>query len=655
MFKLPGNLSLEKADQSDKKFRIKGIMSAPIVDAENEVLTSASYPSIIDKVKTRANIGDFIPVVIEHRRSESLPVGYIEDAYEQEGKLGFTAVIANGGPGSLPDTVQQLISQNVLRHVSIGGDINQNNEKAAQMVYDSNKKKYVRHINDAVIRELSLTGLPVNEEATFSLAKSLNMDAKNVRSLMKKLDKALAKELIGKKINKAINESDLGAIEDALKNLADVLKEQFNVEIDMDAITSEQKDVLGTTSSDKGESLVENTSEEDTPSEKEITIEEDKDENVSVDDEKDINAETDDENEVVIDESDESDEDELDVENSTEVDETEKAIEEVDENSVEKKLDKLIELISGLGKNKKENSVEEEETEDKEIEMEKSIKNSNNKEGGEKEMEKRLICKSCGEDFSYGSDESIEKSFKFCPVCSKPLTKALIDNELNKVYFIESVADAVKVENETDKNAVIKPEGHPSKEATLSGTEGEIDSVGEEAAKNAVIKPEGHPVKESNSGPQNLISKSEEVSTVEKSEAVVETTAVEKNMPPKDVTINDKVQGNRLDDFSGEKVPYAKENKTDAYQVVKEGVQQDVFKRAEYQTTYNDDQGSVDKKIQKSIEPIKATLEAIQKSLEAPANISGRKALFLNSKIEKSMPSREDLDTKVFLNALFNK
>jgi hypothetical protein len=651
VFKLPGNLSLEKADQSDKKFRIKGIMSAPIVDAENEVLTSASYPSIIDKVKTRANIGDFIPVVIEHRRSESLPVGYIEDAYEQDGKLGFTAVIANGGPGSLPDTVQQLISQNVLRHVSIGGDINQNNEKAAQMVYDSNKKKYVRHINDAVIRELSLTGLPVNEEATFSLAKSLNMDAKNVRSLMKKLDKALAKELIGKKINKAINESDLGAIEDALKNLADVLKEQFNVEIDIDAITSEQKDELGASTTNEVSKEVKNPSEENTPSEKEITIEEDADTEENSDKEEEVSTEEDtgveeneeNENEVVIDENDEIEE------------ETEKAIEEVDESTVEKKLDKLIELISGLGKNKKENSKVDEEIEDKEIEMEKSIKNSNNKEGGEKEMEKRLICKSCGEDFSYGSDESIEKSFKFCPVCSKPLTKALIDNELNKVYFIESVADAVKVENETDKNAVIKPEGHPSKEATLSGTEGEIDSVGEEAAKNAVIKPEGHPVKESTSGPQNLISKSEEAITVEKSEAITENTSVEKNMPPKDVTINDKVQGNRLDDFSGEKVPYAKENKTDAYQVVKEGVKQDVFKRAEYQTTYNAEQGSVDQKIQKSIEPIKATLEAIQKSLEAPENISGRKALFLNTKIVKSMPSREDLDTKVFLNALFNK
>lgn len=645
MFKLPGQLGLQKS-QTDKKFRIEGIMSAPIIDAENEVLSSNSYASIIEKVNARNASGDPIPVVVEHRRQESLPVGYIESAFEKDGKLGFKAVIASGGPGSLPDTVQQLITQNVLRHVSIGGDINQSNERAVESVYDSTARKYVRRINDAVIRELSLTGLPVNEEATFTLAKSLNVDAKGVKQLMARFNKAVSKELIGMKINKAINESDLGAIEDALKNLADVLKDQFNVDIDVDAIASQAKANPEMDNAGEVKPVTDETApatpadavKEAQPAATTEVIDETKETPV------DVNAET-----------------ELGEEDATEeVVEDEKAIEST-EQGVEAKLDKLIELISKLSGAEEAEEVEEDteevadesaESEEEEAKeeknMEKSTKNldiekKGNSEGGEQEMEKRLICKSCGEDFSYGSDDSIEKSFKFCPVCAKPLTKALIDNELNKVYFIESVEDAKNVNDETRKNAVIEPKGSPVTEANLSGKKGEIDSAGEEAAKNAVIHPQGYPVKES-------LVKSEEARYDEPKKD--DTAKVEKNVV--EMTIADKTQGNRLDDFTGEKVAYMTENKTDAKAVVDAGVKQDVFKRDVYPTMYNTDAGSVDQKIQKSLEPLRASLEAIQKSLTS-SSPEGRRALFVNQKIEKSMPSSKDLDNQVFLGALMGR
>ena len=619
-------------------------MSAPIVDAENEILSNQSYPSIIERIKNRSKSGDPIPVVIEHRRSESLPVGFVEDAFEKDGKLGFTAVIASGGPGSLPDTVQQLISQNVLRHVSIGGDINQSNDRAVEMVYDPAVKKHVRRINDAVIRELSLTGLPVNEEATFTLAKSVNLDAKKVKALMKRFEKALSKELITQKISKAISDSDLGAIEDALKNLADVLKDQFNVDIDVDAFTGTEDNVK----TDQPEMEMEETDTEsaDTESAELDEVEEDTesdDTDEVVEEEIDVEEDTENADESMDDtvtDEDMEDTEEVDVE-EIELDEdeedTEKAITPVTEEGVETKLDTLIGLLKELKGDEMVNKS------DENLEIEKSEDTENNfeKEGGEKEMEKRLICKSCGEDFSYGSDESIEKSFKFCPVCSNALSKAFVDNDLNKVYFIESVADAKKVNDETSKNAVIRPEGHPVEEANLSGEEGDVEVAGKEAAKNAVIHPEGHPVVESKSGPENLIVKSENEVSVEKA--------------TNDMVIRDKKQGNQLEDFpKAPPVDYQTQNKEDVYAAKESTNKEDVFKRGEYNTTYNTDAGTVDKQIQKSLEPIQEALMTIQKSLSNPSE--GRRALFVNpNKVEKSQYSKEDLDNKAILNAMFSK
>jgi HK97 family phage prohead protease len=167
-FLMDGILSIQKAN--DKKLGggrvIKGYMSIPKVDAENEIIDRRAYPDAIEEVKGRLAANRPVPIFIEHRRKElSLPVGSLIDAGEDEKGLWFKGKIADGGIG---DSVWDLIDQGILYGCSMGGDAVKTHNK-----YDSSVNKDVRVIDSMLFRELSLTGLPVNDDAVFGIAKSM--------------------------------------------------------------------------------------------------------------------------------------------------------------------------------------------------------------------------------------------------------------------------------------------------------------------------------------------------------------------------------------------------------------------------------------------------------------------------------------------------
>lgn len=162
-----GIFNLEKASKDDGTTRvIRGYMSIPKVDAENEIIDRAAYPDAINEVKKRMKSGRPVPLFIEHRRKElSLPVGSLIDAGEDSKGLWFKGMVAKGPIG---DSVWDLIEQGMLYGCSMGGDAVKTHIK-----YDQSVQKDVRVIDKMIFRELSLTGLPVNDESVFKIAKSM--------------------------------------------------------------------------------------------------------------------------------------------------------------------------------------------------------------------------------------------------------------------------------------------------------------------------------------------------------------------------------------------------------------------------------------------------------------------------------------------------
>lgn len=213
--------SIVKSQDEAKDFFIEGVMSSPIVDFENEVIGTEAYTNAIATVKERVAKDQALPIFIEHRRKElSLPVGKLVDAWEENKQLYFRAQIA---PGSIGEPIRELIKGGYLYGCSIGGD-------AVKTVnyFDQKLNRDVKKITKMELRELSLTGLPVNSEAVFAIAKSLNKDQGEVKTLMSKLDKAIEAQTQITSLEKAIDagnldEASLKRIKDSLNNLATLL------------------------------------------------------------------------------------------------------------------------------------------------------------------------------------------------------------------------------------------------------------------------------------------------------------------------------------------------------------------------------------------------------------------------------------------------
>lgn len=242
---MTGTILKKSLNSNDESTRvIRGYCSVPIVDIENEIISPTAYDSAIQVVKDRVNKGRPIPIFIEHRRKElSLPVGSVMKAGKDEKGLWFEGKIANGNIG---DSVWDLIRQNMLYSVSMGGDATKKSRR-----YDKSVGKDVTVIDDLVWRELSLTGLPVNEEAVFSIAKSLDTGKKDKKKVaneisksMKKLDTAIdfekslhdikeTNDALKKAINgdqSALSPDQINKIAESMKTLARLLGIQSSFE-----------------------------------------------------------------------------------------------------------------------------------------------------------------------------------------------------------------------------------------------------------------------------------------------------------------------------------------------------------------------------------------------------------------------------------------
>jgi len=226
MRSLKGNISLDINKAIENKLKssghryIEGYMTTPALDLENEITDPAAYPFAADEINTRNTEGNPIPLFIEHRRKElSLPIGSVIEAKAKPQGIWFKAEVAKGRLG---DPIWELIEQGILRGCSMGGD-------ALETIpdVDSVTSKEIRRIKKMTIRELSLTGLPVNPEAVFSMAKSLNIEGSEVKNTVNKLEKALKVEHAISSIEKAaegnLGPEDVERIKGALDNLESLL------------------------------------------------------------------------------------------------------------------------------------------------------------------------------------------------------------------------------------------------------------------------------------------------------------------------------------------------------------------------------------------------------------------------------------------------
>ena len=69
-FLATGSLLKKSIDVKSTSDRIiKGYCSIPVVDLENEIISTSAYNSAIKTVKDRTQKGRSIPIFIEHRRS----------------------------------------------------------------------------------------------------------------------------------------------------------------------------------------------------------------------------------------------------------------------------------------------------------------------------------------------------------------------------------------------------------------------------------------------------------------------------------------------------------------------------------------------------------------------------------------------------------
>ena len=235
---------INKSNEENSKCIIEGVMSKAVVDLENEVIGAESYADAINTIKERTAKGQSIPIFIEHRRKElSLPVGKIVDAWSDDKSLYFRGEIAGGAIG---EPIRELIKGGYLYGCSIGGDAVKTTN-----YFDRHLNRDVKKITKMELRELSLTGLPVNSEAVFAIAKSLNKDEKEVKLLMKSLDKAIDASSASREIQaleKAVatenlDEASLQRIKGALNNLATLL--QIDVSADAGAGVAPEAPVQG--------------------------------------------------------------------------------------------------------------------------------------------------------------------------------------------------------------------------------------------------------------------------------------------------------------------------------------------------------------------------------------------------------------------------
>ncbi len=144
-----------KSDRKEERI-IEGYASTFDVDRQYEVITPEAMKKAVDALLTTNTT-----IFYEHKH-EQFPVGRILDAKVDEKGLWIKVLIS-----STANEVWTLIKEGILNKFSIGGKVKDYHKK-----FDKNLGRDITYVTDMELYEISIVGLPANQNASFK-AKSL--------------------------------------------------------------------------------------------------------------------------------------------------------------------------------------------------------------------------------------------------------------------------------------------------------------------------------------------------------------------------------------------------------------------------------------------------------------------------------------------------
>jgi len=142
-----------KAVDGQDSWKIRGYAATSDLDRQNDVIAPEALARAVADLKRNTT------VFYEHKHDQP-PVGKILNAGTDEQGLWVEVMVSKTRPD-----IWQLIQEGILSKFSIGGKL-----KQATRGFSKEKNKEFNHIQDLEILEVSIVGLPANENAEFAVS-----------------------------------------------------------------------------------------------------------------------------------------------------------------------------------------------------------------------------------------------------------------------------------------------------------------------------------------------------------------------------------------------------------------------------------------------------------------------------------------------------
>ena len=158
MDKAPDSTHLVKVGHQDPDDPLKFILSTDVIDRVGDI------------VEQDWQLKDFKknPIaLLQHNHNN--PVGVWKDVKVESGKLVGTLQLAKEGTSAVIDTVRSLISQRILKAVSVGFSVG-----GYEVRYDENGNYMGYTLQNPDLQEASIVAVGANQEA-LQIAKSYNL------------------------------------------------------------------------------------------------------------------------------------------------------------------------------------------------------------------------------------------------------------------------------------------------------------------------------------------------------------------------------------------------------------------------------------------------------------------------------------------------
>ena len=199
-FKAVGEF-ISKANKDGRRL-IRGHASTGDMDRQGEIITLGALVSARNDLLNKA-------VFLNHMHSE-LPVGKVISTDIDEKGLIVTVEFTKA---EFAKDLWQLIEEGIMNRFSIGGMVREAVEKQDKLTGD-----YYVEITKIELFEVSVVGLPANDQARFELvSKSFNM------AISEEIKKREVKPTMAKEINKEVEEVELPAVSE--KSVEEVVTE----------------------------------------------------------------------------------------------------------------------------------------------------------------------------------------------------------------------------------------------------------------------------------------------------------------------------------------------------------------------------------------------------------------------------------------------